>query len=508
MNEGRHAPLSKVVIVGGGSAGWMTAAALSRMVAAGVSVTLVESEEIGIVGVGEATIPSLLDFNRALHIDEHQFVAETMGTFKLGIEFVDWGGLGQRYIHPFGKIGRGALGVPFHQIWLRQYLLGDPQRDPGDLGDYALCTVAARSGRFAKPAGGPDSVLASLGYAYHFDASRYAAFLRRLAEANGVVRVEGRIGHVPLDPETGHIAAVELVDGRRVEGELFIDCSGFRSLLLGEALGVPYRDWQHWLPCDRAIAVPAAPPGPAVPYTRSTADSAGWRWRIPLQHRVGNGHVFSSAFLEEEEAQRRLLAGLDGAPLADPRTIRFVAGRRETMWQGNCLAIGLASGFIEPLESTSIHLIQSAIFRLMALFPDTGFDPLEIAQFNRLMIEEYEHIRDFIILHYHATARTDSDFWNHCRTMALPDTLRERIELWQGKGRIFPAYNSLFTEESWIAVLMGQNIVPRAADPLTAIMPVDESTRYLAHVREMIARTAQGMPAHQDYIARHCAGRA
>jgi tryptophan halogenase len=482
----------------------MTAAAMARLVAAGVAVTLVESDEIGTVGVGEATIPPLQDFNKALGIDENAFVAATQGTFKLGIEFVDWGRVGDRYVHPFGKYGRSIFGIAFHQLWLRQHLLGDPARDPGRIDQYAIAIAAARRRRFAKPATNPEAVLSGLGYAYHFDAGLYARFLRNHAEAGGVARVEGRIAVVEQAPGDGSIAAVVLADGRRIAGDFFVDCSGFRSLLLGEALGVPYRSWQHWLPCDRAIAVPTASVEPPTPYTRSSAEAAGWRWRIPLQHRVGNGHVFSSAHVDDERALRRLLDELDAAPIAEPRTLRFTAGRRERLWDRNCVAIGLAGGFIEPLESTSIHLIQSGIFRLMSLFPDLGFDPVEIDAYNRGIVEEYEHIRDFIILHYHATTRSDSDFWNHCRTMEIPDSLAARLDLWRGKGRFFPVHNALFTQESWIAVLLGQNLIPCAADPLAAMLPVDETARLLAHLRDLVARTAEAMPRHEDYIARHC----
>ncbi len=502
-----EAPIASLVIVGGGSAGWMTAAAVSRLVAAGVKVTLIESDEIGTVGVGEATIPPLLDFNAALGIDENEFVAATQGTFKLGIEFVDWGRLGDRYIHPFGKYGRSALGLNFHQIWLRQRLLGQADTDPGPLDDYAIAIAAARRGRFAKPAGNPEAVLSGLSYAYHFDAGLYARFLRKHAEKGGVERIEGKIGKVEQTPLDGNIAAVVLEDGRRIDGDFFVDCSGFRSLLLGGTLGVPYRSWQHWLPCDSAIAVPTALDAPPVPYTRSSAEQAGWRWRIPLQHRVGNGHVFSSAHTDDETAMRRLLDGLDTSPVGDPRTLRFTAGRREKLWEKNCVAIGLAGGFIEPLESTSIHLIQSGIFRLMALFPDRGFSGTEIDEYNRWLVEEYEHVRDFIVLHYHATERSDSDFWNHCRTMDIPDSLAAKLELWRGKGRIFRAHNSLFTEESWIAVLTGQNVIPRAADPLTRMLPVEETTRFLSSMRDIIAQTAEAMPRHEAYIAQHCAAK-
>ena len=501
---GGFAPLRKVVIVGGGTAGWMAAAALARLTGAGTEVILVESEEIGTVGVGEATIPSLLDFNRYLGIDEDAFVAATGATFKLGIEFRDWGQLGDRYLHPFGTHGRDVEGVKFHQLWLRQSRLDGPAGKVGPLEDYCLTAVAARLNRFDRPAANPAAVLSTLRYAFHFDASLYAGFLRQLAEAGGVRRVEGRIGSVDLAPENGFVRAVELVDGRRVEGDFFIDCSGFRSLLLGNALGVPFTSWQHWLPCDRALAVPSANAGSLTPYTRASAGTAGWRWRIPLQHRVGNGHVYASAFISDEQAERDLLGGLEGAALADARPLRFTAGVRERLWERNCVAIGLAGGFLEPLESTSIHLIQSGITRLMSLFPDSGFAASERAEYNRLLRTEYEQIRDFVILHYHATGRDDSAFWNHCRTMAPPDTLAEKMALWRARARVIRDQGGLFSDDSWIAVLFGQGVEPAGYDPLVAGLPIDETRRFLRHLRDVIGQTARAMPDHADFIARHC----
>jgi len=498
-------PISRVVIVGGGSAGWMTAAALGRMLGDRISVTLVESDEIGIVGVGEATIPPLRDYNLALGIGENEFLASTQGTFKLGIEFVNWGKIGDSYVHPFGNYRDPILGMQFHQLWLRQKLDPGSFPDPGSLDDYSMAVMAAKKGRFALPAGDRSSVLSTLSYAYHMDASLYAKCLRGYAEAHNVTRVEGKIATVEQEPLSGNIAAVLLEDGRRIEGDFFVDCSGFRSLLLGQTLGVPYRNWQHWLPCDSAYAVPCASKGPPTPYTRSTAERSGWRWRIPLQHRVGNGHVFSSSHIDNETALQQLMAGLDAPAVGEPRLLKFVAGRRERMWEKNCVAIGLSSGFIEPLESTSIHLIQQAVFRLMALFPDKGFNPAEVAKFNSLLIEEYDYIRDFIILHYKATQRDDSDFWNDCRTMDIPDSLAEQIELWRGRGRIFRPGYSLFTEVSWVAVLLGQNVFPEAADPLLGVIPPEANRQLLADTREVIARAAEAMPKHEDYIRQHCA---
>ncbi|TCP33111.1 tryptophan halogenase family protein [Sphingomonas sp. BK235] len=497
------APVRAVTIVGGGTAGWMTAAALSRLVAAGVSVTLVESAEIGTVGVGEATIPSILDFLAMLGIDEHAFVRATGATFKLGIEFSDWGARGERYMHPFGAAGRDIAGVAFHQLWQRAARAG--VADAGTLDDYSLCTVAARQHRFDRASSDPAAVRSTLRHALHFDATLVARFLRAYAEAAGVRRVEGRVDSVALAPETGHIAALRLADGRQLGGELFVDCSGFRALLIGETLGVGFESWRHWLPNDRALAVPSAAASDPAPYTRAMAERAGWRWRIPLQHRTGNGHVYASDVVAEEEAHRLLLAGLTEPALDTARSIRFEAGVRRRWWEGNCVAIGLAGGFLEPLESTSIHLIQLGITRLLALFPDTGFAAPERDTYNRSLRRDYEQARDFIILHYKATRRDDSDYWRHCRTMAVPDTLAERLALWRGAGRVLHDRGELFTPASWIAVLAGQEPPSRAVDPLAATLPLDETERFLRHVRDMVAKTAAAMPRHADYVARHCA---
>jgi tryptophan halogenase len=503
MTDGQPGRVTKVVVVGGGTAGWMTAAALSRLVPSGVSVTVVESEEIGTVGVGEATIPSLLDYNRMLGIEEDAFVRATGATFKLGIEFRDWARPGDSYMHPFGTHGRDFDGVSFHQLWLRQAASSNP--DPGPIGDYCLSAVAARRGRFTRPSTNPQSVLSSLFYAFHFDAALYARFLRDYSERDGVVRVEGRVVAVDQEAETGFIEAVRLEGGRRVNGELFIDCSGFRSLLLGETLDVPFTSWKHWLPCDRAWAVPSERQGPLTPYTRATADTAGWRWRIPLQHRVGNGYVYSSAHIDDHAAKQALLAGLEGRALGEPRQLRFEAGRRERLWDRNCVAIGLAGGFLEPLESTSIHLIQSGIARLMTLFPDLGFSATEIAEYNRVMLREYEQVRDFIILHYHATQRSDSSFWNQCRTMSIPASLSAKLALWSGKARVFREQGELFTADGWIAVLLGQGIRPTSMDPLASVLPPGDSARFMAHVRDMIDKTAAAMPTHEQFIMQNCA---
>jgi tryptophan halogenase len=494
-------PVRSVVIVGGGTSGWMCAAALSRLIAhAGVSVTLIESEEIGTVGVGEATIPSLLQFNAMLGLDENDFLRNTQGTFKLGIEFVDWSRVGSRYIHPFGTFGVDAQGIKFHQLWLKLAQLGEA--DVGDLGDYNLCTVAARLARFARPGGDRNSVLSSLRYAFHFDAGLYARYLRTYSEGRGVVRIEGKIVQVKRKSENGFIDSVLLADGRDVPGELFIDCSGFRGLLIEQTLQAGFESWSHWLPCDRAVAVPCESSGTLLPYTRSTADTAGWRWRIPLQHRIGNGYVYCSDFISDQAAKEQLLSNLDGAPLAEPRVLKFAAGRRKKFWDKNCVAIGLAGGFIEPLESTSIHLGQTGIAKLLALFPDRGFSRVEIDAYNQATALEYERVRDFIILHYEATERDDTPFWRRCRDMDVPESLHQKIQLFRSKGRVLRWQEDLFTEDSWIAVMLGQGIVPSGYDPLVDSLPLEKLRQFVRHIKDVVAKTAQAMPTHENFITR------
>ena len=498
-----NGPIRSVVIVGGGTSGWMSAAALARMIEhAGVSVTLIESEEIGTVGVGEATIPSIRTFNGILGLDEDDFLRNTQGTFKLGIEFVDWYCRGSRYLHPFGTYGRDVQAIKFHHLWLKLRQLGEPGL--GKLDDYNLCAVAAAHERFTRPSGGPDSVLASLKYAFHFDAGLYASYLRRYAEALGVTRIEGQVVHVNLRSDDGFISGVTLKDGRRVEGDLFLDCSGFRGLLIGKTLEVGFEDWSHWLPCDRAVAIPCERVAPLLPYTRSTADVAGWRWRIPLQHRTGNGYVYCSEFLSDDEAAARLMSQLDGATRATPRFLSFKAGSRRTFWVKNCVAIGLAAGFIEPLESTSIHLVQSGISRLMALFPSRAFAPAGIRLYNQDIAAQYERVRDFIILHYKATEREDTPFWRRCRDMSIPESLREKVELFRDSGRALPDAQDVFTDHSWITVMLGQGITPVSYDPLADSLPLPNVRGFLVHVRDVVAKAAAAMPAHADFIDQHC----
>jgi tryptophan halogenase len=496
------ARLKNIVIVGGGSAGWMAAAGLSRTIEFPISIRLIESEEIGIVGVGEATVPHLRSFNTSLRIDEVDFVRATKGTFKLGIQFVDWGRLGDRYVHGFGTIGHDYRSLPFYQYWLKLRRQGKAQ----PLDEYSLNAAACPAGKFMSgatdvPAASP---LAQVAYAYHFDAGLYAQYLRRYAEARGVTRIEGQVVDVALKPDNGFIDSVTLKSGQKIEGDLFIDCSGFRGLLIEDALGTGYDDWTHWLPCDRAVAVPSEKVSPATPYTRSTARTAGWQWRIPLQHRTGNGHVYSSAYTSDDAAAQLLLSNLDGRPLAEPRLLRFVTGRRRKMWNRNCVALGLASGFLEPLESTSIYLIQSGIARLIGMLPDRHMNPTLRDEYNRQAQFEIERIRDFLILHYNATERRDSEFWKYCGGMSIPDTLAAKLALFRESGRFFRESDEMFALTSWVQVMVGQGIVPTAYHPLVDAVPDAELARLGESVRGVIAGCVAAMPMHEQFIDRYC----
>ena len=497
------APLiRKIVIVGGGTAGWMTAAALSHHFGGACPIELVESDEIGIVGVGEATIPHIVTFNRILGIDEDEFLRATNGTFKLGIEFVNWGARGDRYIHGFGKLGPELAGLPFHHFWLR----GQHAGVSAELGDYSINAVAPRRAKFMRPRKDmADSPLGDITYAYHFDAGLYARFLRGRAERSGVVRTEGKIGIVERREPDGFIAAVVLQDGRRIAGDLFIDCSGIHALLIEKTLRAGYEDWSHWLPCDRAIAVPSRPVEPLIPMTRATAHGAGWQWRIPLQNRIGNGHVYSSRFMDQEDATALLMANLDSEPLAEPRHIRYVPGRRTRAWDRNCVAMGLSAGFFEPIESTNIHLIQTAISRLMSLFPRGGFDQADIDEYNTQARIEYERVRDFIVLHYKATEREDTPFWTYCRTMEVPDSLQHKIELYRSNARFFREDNELFGELSWVQVMEGQRIRAGGYHPFADLRSSDDVRAFLADTQRVISACVDAMPTHADFIAQHCA---
>jgi len=494
-------PIRTVLIVGGGTAGWMTAAALSKTLPKTVTVTLVESEQIGTVGVGEATIPPICTFNDVLGIDEAEFMRATKASFKLAIEFVDWMGPGHRYLHPFGAYGLDIEALKFHQVWLRAHHEGwAPSIDA-----FNLSAQAAHLGRFALPSKDPGQVMSSLKYAFHFDAGLYARFLRGHAEKRGVTRVEGKVASVQQHGESGFVTGVTLDDGRTLEADLFVDCSGFRGLLIEQTLKAGFEDWGHWLPNDRAVAMPCVTGGDGLtPYTRATADAAGWRWRIPLQHRTGNGYVYSSKHISDEDALARLSETLDGEPLAEPNFLRFQAGRRKDAWVKNVVAIGLSAGFLEPLESTSIHLIQTGITKLLALFPDRGFDPVEIAEYNRLTALQVELIRDFIILHFHANGR-DEPYWKAAREMAIPETLQRKIDLFAASGRLFGSDYDLFADANWIAVLLGQGIMPRRHDPLADALPDPMLKAQLARLSSIIGQTAQALPTHDAFIARYCA---
>jgi tryptophan halogenase len=493
--------LKKILIVGGGSAGWMAAALFSRLFRGLYDITLIESEAIGTVGVGEATIPAIKTFNALIGLDEADFMRRTQASFKLGIQFIDWDRIGSSYIHGFGVIGRDLEWLRCHQYWLKMRAAGRAS----DFAAYSINTAAALQNRFMRADPQRNgSPLGHIAHAFHFDAGLYAKYLRGLSEAAGVRRREGKIASVQLRPDDGFVQSVTMEDGAVEAADLFIDCSGFRGLIIEEAMKTGYEDWTHWLPCDRALAVPCARTEPFTPYTRATARPAGWQWRIPLQHRTGNGHVYSSRYMDEAEAERILLSNLDGEQLAEPNRIRFVAGKRRQVWNKNCVAAGLASGFLEPLESTSLHLIQSVLTRLVRLMPDGGFDPTTIAEFNRQMDFEYERIRDFVILHYKATYRDDTPFWRDCRDMAVPDTLQRKMDLFRANGRVFREDDELFTEESWIQVFLGQGVIPAGYDPLVDVTPEAEIERFLNDVETVIGKCVAVMPSHADYVARVC----
>jgi tryptophan 7-halogenase len=496
--------IQTIVIVGGGTSGWMTAAALSCILKGRYAIKLIESEEIGIVGVGEATIPMIQRFNRILGIDENEFVRETQGSFKLGIEFVNWGRLGSRYTHGFGRMGQDLWTVAFEQYWQKMNALGKAK----PVEAYSITRMAAHANKFM-PARDDlgESPLADIAYAYHFDASLYAKFLRRYAQTRGVERLEGKIVSVQQREPDGFVTGVTMENQQQITGDFFIDCSGFRGLLIEQTLQTGYENWSHWLPCDRALAVPCESVATLTPYTRSTAHRAGWQWRIPLQHRTGNGHVYCSQFVSDDEAAQTLLANLDAKPLADPRPLKFVTGMRKQSWNKNVVAIGLSSGFLEPLESTSIHLIQTAIQRVIDFFPDDGFSAIDTAEFNRQSRFEIERIRDFIILHYHLNTRTDSDFWRNCANMSIPETLTRKIELFQSRGRLTRVDNELFTEVGWFQVFEGQGLSSSGYHPLVDLQPEQDIADYLQSVSQVITQCVKVMPDHRAYIEQHCAAK-
>ena len=488
---------TRVVVLGGGTAGWMTAASLAKLLPASADVTLIESEDIGIVGVGEATLPHIRGFVERLGIDEAAFMRATHATYKLGIDFRDFGSIGTSYIHPFGSFGEEVAGVGFHHWWLELQRQGMA----GPIGDYSFAVAAAKANRFAPPTEGA-GLASTYGYAYQFDATLFGPFMREFGLASGVTRREGRVVSVEQDHESGVVRALAMEDGRRIEGDLFVDCSGFRSLLLGDTLGEEWEDWTHWLPCDRAAAMPCTHETADIrPYTTATAMPAGWRWQIPLQHRMGNGYVFSSAHLSEEAACEAIREAAEGTPLAEPRILKFRPGRRTRSWRGNVVGVGLASGFLEPLESTSIYLAQMAITYLVELFPDgASIEPRDRDEFNRLVDMEYDRVRDFLILHYHATTRDDSEFWNHVRTMQVPDSLAGKLELWRQTGRVENYSDGLFYDASWIAVYIGQNLLPERHDPRVAFADPARVAGALDRLKHEIAGEVAQMPNHLAYL--------
>lgn len=492
--------LRSIAIIGGGSAGWMTAAALAHAAGTNIKIQLVESDEIGTVGVGEATIPPIKSFNASLGIDEADFVRGTQASFKLGIEFIGWGDADGRYIHPFGTHGADFDRVGLHHYWVRERLKGDVT--PFD--DYSLCKALARENRFGPPVDNPRDVRSTHAYAYHFDAGLYARYLRAYAEARGVVRQEGKIVDVVRDAESGNIASVRLAGGREIAADFFVDCSGFVGLLIERTLGAGYEDWTHWLPCDRAVAMPCANSRPLTPYTRSTAHAAGWQWRIPLQHRQGNGHVYCSRYIGDDEAVAVLRANLDGEELGEPRLLRFTTGRRRQAWSHNVVSLGLAAGFMEPLESTSLHLIQMGVERLLRLLPDRNHDPLLAEEFNRATASEWERIRDFLILHYHANRRPEP-FWRECAAMPIPDELAYKLKHFKAQARLVSPHDELFRNPSWLAVYLGQGVIPADYDRLADARPQVDGAAELRKLRDLIRAAAQTFPLHDDFIARHCA---
>ncbi len=493
--------IKRVVIVGGGTAGWLSAAVLIRTMAASLEVRVIESEAIGVIGVGEATIPQIRNVNRFLGIDEDAMLRATGGTFKLAIEFNDWLRVGHTYLHAFGEVGLPLGPLPFQHYWLRS------QKDAAaaDLWTYSLNGAAARAHRMARLEKIGNTPLSGINYAFHFDATRYGRVLREYAEQRGAKRTEGKIVDVKLRGTDGYIEALVLESGERIEGDLFIDCSGFRALLIEGALHSGFDDWRDWLPCDRAVAITAANGAVVRPFTQATARPAGWQWRIPQQHRSGDGHVYCSEFMSDDEAASLLLAGLEGPALSEPRLIRISTGVRRRLWLRNCVAVGLAGGFIEPLESTAIHLAQSGISRLLALFPDTGFDPAIAEEYNRQMRQEYEQVRDFVVLHYRATERRDTPFWRHCAALPAPAGLARKLEIFQATGQIFRENEELFTEQSWLQVMIGQGIRPRRYHPVADNLPAEQFNEFLGNIRTLIHGAVERMDSHERFIAGHCA---
>lgn len=482
--------IKKIVIAGGGTAGWMAAAAISKLMGKNLDITLVESEMIGTIGVGEATIPTMVFFNRLLNIPEPEFLAAVQGTYKLGIKFENWGDLNEDYMHAFGVTGKDCWACGFQHFWMKGREMGIS----GDFGDYCLERRAAESLKFGhlKNSG--------LNYAFHIDASLYAKYLRTFSEGFGVKREEGKISRVITNPQSGYIESLTLDNGKNIEGDFFIDCTGMRAMLIEQTLHTGYEPWSHWLPCDSAVAIQTKAVEEPIPYTRSIARDSGWQWRIPLQHRVGNGMVYCSRYMSSDEAQQTLLNNLEGETLTDPLHIKFSAGRRLKQWNKNCLAVGLSSGFLEPLESTSIHLIQQNIVRFLRMFPTTGIRQSEVDEFNKQADFDVETIRDFIILHYKVTNRTDTDFWRHCRNMEIPESLAHRIQIFKDTGHVFRNAAELF-DDSWQQVMLGQGLMPERYHALVDTMSTRELTDFLQHIKANVDGIVDGLPTHTDYLA-------
>jgi len=484
----------RIVIAGGGTAGWMAAAAIARTMGSAVDLTLVESEAIGTIGVGESTIPPLVNYNRLLGINEADFMRATQATFKLGILFDHWKEPGHRYFHSFGLTGKDHWSAGFQHFWLHGRTKGHEQ----SYDDYCMELVAALEGKFAHL---PNE---GINYAYQLDSGLYARFLRQMAEGDGTKRVEGKIARVELDSESGDITALLLDGDRRIEGDLFLDCTGFRALLIEGALHAGFDDWTHWLPCDSAIALQTPNVRPPVPYTRAMAHDAGWQWRIPLQHRTGNGLVYCSRYLDRDAALDRLLCNIEGEALTEPNFLRFTTGVRRRQWYRNCIAVGLSSGFMEPLESTSIHLIQRAVLRFIRMLPLGKVSERDVAEYNDQQMQDNLQIRDFLILHYKATERRDSAFWRQCADMPIPDSLAQKIELFRETGRVFRKNEELFAENSWVQVMMGQGIAPQSHHPIATKLSDDELDRFLGMIRQQVADTVAKLPEHHAYVARYC----
>jgi tryptophan halogenase len=487
-------PVKKVIIVGGGTAGWMAAASISKLIGKTVSVSVVESDDIGTVGVGEATIPSMITLHQLLKIDERDFMASVQGTFKLGISFENWKNVNENYIHSFGFTGKDCWAAGFQHFWLK----GKQQGLSSEFGDYCNELQAAKNNKFA--------VLPNNGmnYAFHMDAGLYAKYLRKIAEQHGCQRLEGKITEVKTNSDTGYIERLMLEKGHAIEGDLFIDCSGFSGLLINKTLNTEYEDWTEFLPCDSAVAVQTRSIEEPIPYTRSIAREAGWQWRIPLQHRVGNGMVFCSKYLSDDQAIQTLLDNVEGEVLTKPRIIKFTTGQRQQHWNKNCVALGLAAGFLEPLESTSIHLIQRGIIRLLQMFPTQGINQSDADEFNAQMKEEFLFVRDFIVLHYHVTERDDTPFWRQCKDMKIPETLQHRIDLFRDSGRIFQKDNDIFTENSWSQVMLGQGLMPEEFHPIVNMMSDGELEKFLNAIKTSVNNLVDQLPTHQKFIDSYC----